>query len=68
MATQHLCLEHPEREADGEKWRDGSVDSCSYHGQRVINQPKVRMSGRDRARADKAAGTVGQDRGGYING
>lgn len=68
MATEHLCLEHPDLDKDGERWRPGSVDGCAYHGQRSVNMPRVRMSGRDRARADRRAGTVGQDRGGYING
>lgn len=68
MATSHLCIKHPEYEEGGDKWREGSVDSCPYHGQRVVNMTKVRMSAKDRAKQDRQAGVVGQDRGGYING
>lgn len=68
MSTTHLCLNHPDLEDDGERWRPGSVDHCSYHGPRVVNMTRVRMSAKDRRKADQANGVVGEDRGGYING
>lgn len=63
MATEHYCPEHP----DGKGWYEGHVTGCPYH-KHNRNAPRVRMSGKDRAKADKRAGEIGQDRGGYING
>lgn len=63
MATEHYCPDHPEEPG----WQPGSSEGCSYHGMRLSNLTPVRMSGKERRKADKAAGTIGQDRGGYIH-
>jgi hypothetical protein len=62
MASEHMC---------GKDWAPGGVDQCKErqnHGQLAKNQTGVRWGRKVRAKADRAAGTVGQDRGGYING
>ncbi len=62
MASEHMC---------GDEWAPGGVDHCKErqnHGMLVKNQTAVLYGRRIRAKADKAAGVVGQDRGGYING
>lgn len=64
MATEHYCPEGPESQ---DKWAAGSSDACPYHGSKLTPLLQVRMSGRDRRKADSAAGVVGQDRGGYIH-
>lgn len=58
MATSHLCK-------DG--WAAGPVSACSKHEKNYKRKP-VKMGQQSRRKADKAAGVVGQDRGGYING
>ena len=59
MARQHHCK--------GE-WVDGSVDSCPNHGPRGRNALRVRYGRNARRKMDRQAGTVGVDRGDYING
>jgi len=66
MATSHYCPNSPKPDSDG--WQPGSSDNCPHHGSKLTTLAKVRMSGRDRAKADRAAGVIGQDRGDYING
>jgi len=63
MAREHYCPDHPE--APG--WQPGSSEACTYHGGKLTTLTQVRMSGKDRRKADRAAGVVGQDRGSYIN-
>jgi len=71
MARQHYCPDYPDQEETSDGWREGASSDCPYHkgsNTTLKSMTKVRMSGRDRGKADKAAGVVGQDRGGYING
>jgi len=63
MARQHLCSDHP----DGKAWYEGTVNQCSYHGQKNRKQI-VFKSRQQKRRLDSAAGVQGTQRGGYISG
>lgn len=58
MSTEHYCK-------DG--WQPGPVNQCPKH-ERNRNKQELRISAKDRAKVDKAAGTVGRQGDGYIHG
>lgn len=70
---QHLCKDRPDYDptsddpAKADAWVEGDVTPCPYHGERIIKTRSV-MSRADRRKADRAAGKLGTDRGGYISG
>ena len=61
----HICTNHPDTPGE---WVEGTVSSCPYHGHSGRRQKPVRWGRIARAKMDRQAGVVGQDRGGYING
>lgn len=63
-ATEHLCDNHP----DGKGWYPGDLTDCDYHTRIRPSSTKVRQGRVARAKADKAQGAIGTDRGGYIHG
>ena len=65
----HLCKDRPgfDPEVD-DPWVPEPLAECPYHGQDGRKQLGYRPSRADRAAQDRAAGTVGTDRGGYISG
>lgn len=62
---EHFCDDHP----DGRGWQPGGVAECPFHkshsGQKQLGYRDGRKA---RAKADKQAGVIGDDRGGYISG
>lgn len=67
MSRQHLCLNHPD--PDAEKWQDGPVAGCPHH-KRNPNRRRAFIDKAAARAADNEAGVVGVDRGemGYIHG
>lgn len=57
MATSHYC---------GKVWEDGPVAKCPKH-QKLDGKRRSVWGRKEKRKLDKAAGVVGQDRGGYIN-
>ena len=68
MATSHICRGRPGFTEGDDPWTEGTVNSCPYHGQRVVNQTGVRWGKAARAKMDRETGVVGIDRGGHISG
>lgn len=64
MATSHLCPDHPDRDKDGEKWRDGGSTACPYHNKDGRRQAPVKWGKKARAKIDREVGVVGTDYGG----
>lgn len=59
MAIEHHCT-------DG-TWQAGPVAKCPKHKKLDGRRANV-WSPKERRKMDREAGTIGQDRGGYING
>lgn len=61
MAVQHKC---------GDEWKDGRARECGSPNHKHGDKPRIpfREGVKERRRADRQAGVIGQDRGSYING
>lgn len=62
---QHLCASNPDTPGE---WIDGTVSTCPYHGHKGNKQLGFKWGRNVRRKMDREAGTVGIDRGDYING
>lgn len=72
MAHWHYCPNHPlvnEDTTDDDDiiWQEGPTAACPYHDKNRNRRP-IKWGRKTRAKMDREAGVVGQDRGGYING
>ena len=57
---EHLCIDR--------EWEEGGVETCPMHNHDGRRQRPIRHGKNARRKMDREVGTVGQDRGGYING
>lgn len=63
---QHLCPNHP----DGKQWVDGAVSSCEHDhgGDKPRTMRRAFVDRKAHRQADKAQGSIGTARDGYISG
>lgn len=66
MKTHH-CPRNPDLPDPDDPWVEGGVAGCLFHGTDGRKQLGFKMGKADRRALDRAAGVVGEDRGGYIH-